>query len=420
MRTEQYDVAIVGGGPAGSNAARMIREYSDKSVLLLERNEEPTANCAGGLGLPFFKHMGVRPPDDVILSTIKNVTMASPNHEATIGLDDFDDDISIDWIDGELDELGWVLDRQAFDNWLLDLAEDSGVDVRRKHMVKEVDQSSDEPELTVMDRDDSETFKVNADYIGLATGPTWELAIQAGFDEDKIQISEEETHMGLQYHMHDPDYNENYGDETIYLLFDDRYAPKGYVWSFSEGGDHTKWGAGIPMSEDMNVKDGLSQYLKDNGKWEAAQEAHKETMAVIPTAKPLETAVEGKVGLIGDVAHHCDPVHGGGSLFGSRAGKQFARAVSENDIESYDGYWKDDFLDTLQHRFMLKDMIYSMDNDELDRFIEAMEGFNVEGINPDVEIPRMMWHIFKNDKGIFTQTAAETTKSIVKQKLTGI
>lgn len=58
-----------------------------------------------------------------------------------------------------------------------------------------------------------------------------------------------------------------------------------------------------------------------------------------------------------------------------------------------------------------------MSNDEYDRFIASIKGFEVGGIDPDIEIPKMMWHCFKSDKSIFTKSAAKATRSLVKQKI---
>lgn len=417
MRTEQYDVAIVGGGPSGSNAARMIKEYSDKSVVLLERADEPTANCAGGIGLPFRKHMGIEPPEEVIKSPIREVVLASPNEEMSLRLEDVNTS-SVDWVGDNLDKMGWVLDRQGWDNYQLDLADEAGADVRTKNSVNNIEQSNSDVDITVHDRQENEEYGINADYVGLANGPSWDLAVQAGFEEAIVVPPKEEQHMGCQYHMKDPDYFENYGWDTIYLEFNHDYAPEGYVWSFPEGKEYTRWGNGVPLSREENASQCLQQYLKDHGKWDYAEDDTREqTMAIIPTAQPLDTAVSGNVALVGDTAHHVDPLHGGGMMFGARAGKQFANAVSKDSLSQYDQMWKDDILDTLQHRFVIRDLLYNMDNDEYDRFIKSIEGFSVNGLDPDEEIPKLLWHCLKKDKGIFTKSAATATRSFVSQKL---
>jgi flavin-dependent dehydrogenase len=414
MRTEHKDVAIVGGGPGGSNAALKLKQLDPTlDVAVYERGKEPSSQCAGGLGIPFKKHMGYQPPDKVVKSPIEEVIIASPNEEMTLEASDLDLS-NIDWVEDE-NEIGWVVDRHAWDQYALELASDEGAEINKMHTVKEIGEKNES--ILVNDRVKNEDIHVNASYIILANGVNWELATQAGFDESKMVPPKSEMHMGLQYEFKDPDYFSNYGENSIYLEFNRDYSPNGYIWSFASDEGYTKWGSGTPLSHDFNVKEGLNKYFEDNGKMEMKEKTtRKTTNAIIPTAQPLESAVNGNVALVGDTAHFCDSLHGGGMLFGARGAKSVARAIAEGNLSNYDGYWKDDFLDTLQHRFILRDLIHNMDNSEYDRFVKSIKEFNVEGVNPDKEIPRMMWHCLKNDPGIFGKSAKEATKTMARQK----
>lgn len=414
MRTEHKDVAIVGGGPGGSNTALKLKQLDPTlDVAVYERGKEPSSQCAGGLGVPFKKHMGYQPPDEVVKSPIEEVIIASPNEEMTLQASDLDL-ADIDWVEDE-NEIGWVVDRHAWDQYMLDLAADEGARINKMHTVKEV--NPDDDSVLVHNRVDNEKIKVNADYIVLANGVSWDLAQQAGFDESVVVPPKSELHMGLQYEFKDPDYFSNYGENSIYLRFDRDYAPNGYVWSFAADDGYTKWGSGVPLSSDNSVKERLNDFFRDTGKMKMKEETtRKTTNAIIPTAQPLDSAIRGNVALVGDVAHFCDSLHGGGQMFSTRGANCLARAINENDLSSYDQYWKDDFEDTLQHRFILRDLIHNMDNSEYDRFVKSIKEFSVEGVNPDKEIPRMMWHCLKNDPGIFGKSAKEATKTMARQK----
>lgn len=419
MKSKTVDVAVVGGGPSGSNSARIVKELDNElDVVLYERGESPSSQCAGGLGIPFKKHMGFTPPEEVVKSPIRDVVIESPNERMTLNGQEVDTG-PVEWMDDE-DELGWVVDRHKFDQHQLDKAEAQGVEVNTRHTVKSVSQNGD-PSITVLDRQNNEQIEVSAKYIILANGVNWQLAKDAGFDANVVEPPKSQMHMGLQYEFKDPDYFNEYGEDTIYLLFDRDYAPNGYTWSFASGDEYTKWGAGVPMSSDASVKEGLHDFLEDNNKMEMMEETtRRHTNGIIPTARPLDSAVSGKVALVGDVAHHTDALHGGGMLMGVRAAKAVGQAIHEDNLDNYDSYWKDDFLDTLQHRFILRDLIHGMDNDEYDRFVKSINDFQVNGVNPDVEIPRMLWHCLKNDAGIFGKSAKEATKSMAKQKLGNI
>lgn len=416
MITEEIDTVVVGGGPAGSNAARVAKELnpSDK-VVLFERGHQPAANCAGALGLPFMNRMGIEPPDGLVMSPIRQVVMSSPNEEARLDMSDIDLD-DIDWVPEGQDCIGWVLDRQDWDNWQLEQAKMEGVEIRRKHTVKSVSQNNG-VEMVVTDRGANEDIKVKANVVGLANGPNWELAIDAGFQESEVVPTRSNLHMGSQYHMEDPDYFEEYSHDSVKIVLDRDYAPGGYTWSFPEGKKYTRWGNALPVNSDYNSSNKLDEFLQQHDKYEHVEDMREHTSATIPTAKPLDTAVKGSVALIGDVGHHCDPFHGGGMMFGSRAGRAFGEAIEQDNLDVYDDIWQDDFLDTIQNRFMLKDLIYSMDNSDYDDFVGAVSEFEVTGVNPDVQIPRMMWHVLKSDPSVFTKSAAQATRSFVANKI---
>lgn len=416
MRKEHYDLAVIGGGPAGSNTARLAATYDeDLDIAVFERGDAPSANCAGGLAVPFAKFLDIEPPDRVVFTEFDEIIIASPNNETSITLDGLDLS-GIDWYGDRDGMIGWIFDRPAWDDWQLEQAGEAGADVRRKHVVKGVEQNGNVT-LDVVDRENNEEIQVKSEYVALANGPNWELAKQAGFDEDTIEPSLDHLHMGTQYHMKDPEYFDKYSDTTMYLYLDRDYAPNGYVWSFPEHRGYTKWGNAVPLSFEENAKDCLDNYLRDTGKSQYLDTVRDKTNALIPTAEPLETCVHGNIALVGDTAHHCDPLHGGGMMFGSRAGKQLARAITNGDIGLYDEYWKGDFLNTLEHRFIIRDLIHNMDNSEYDRFVAAINGFEAQSLNPDKEVLRLLYHCLRSDPRIFSRSAAIATRRKATQIL---
>lgn len=419
MSRLEVDVAVVGGGPAGSHTARALKERRpDMEVAVFERGEKPAGNCAGGLGIPFLKHVGMQPPEKVIEAYVRNVALKSRNEEYILGMDDMQDTY-IPWLGQEIDSIGWILDRQEWDDYQLRRASHADAGVFRKHTVVSLNQydTGNKVELLVNDRDNNEELTVKADYVALANGPTWDLAMMAGFHESEVVPSREHLHMGLQYHMKDPEFFDKYGDDTILIYLDQEYAPGGYTWSFPESDGYTRWGNGVPIGQERTAKECLHQFFEDHGKTDLVGTARQVTNAMIPTARPLDSCINGRVALVGDTGHHCDPVHGGGMLIGARAGIQLAQAIADDDFESYDTLWKNDVLDTLNHRFIIRDVLVNMSNEEYDRLVKAFQGFRFDDMDGDKEIPRLMWHALKNDRGIFSKAAYEATRSVVQNKI---
>ena len=109
---ETFDVAVVGGGPAGATAAMALAQRGH-SVLLLDRAGR-IKPCGGAIPPRLIKDFAI--PDELICARITSARMISPT------------DIHVDMpIDG-----GYVgmVDREGFDEWLRDRAARAGAERR--------------------------------------------------------------------------------------------------------------------------------------------------------------------------------------------------------------------------------------------------------------------------------------------------
>src|SRR4029453_11786177 len=62
MKTEMYDVAIIGGGPAGSTAATLLAQ-AGRRVIVLEREKFPRFHIGESLlpySMPTFERLRIR------------------------------------------------------------------------------------------------------------------------------------------------------------------------------------------------------------------------------------------------------------------------------------------------------------------------------------------------------------------------
>jgi flavin-dependent dehydrogenase len=107
-----YDVVVVGGGVAGSVAARFLGEYGLKT-LLIEKYKTPRCKSCSGIQFPYFERLiGEKIPQDKLCSNrLFRVDLSFPSGKrfgAKMGMSNF-----------------W---RSTFDSWLNGLAQRAGAD----------------------------------------------------------------------------------------------------------------------------------------------------------------------------------------------------------------------------------------------------------------------------------------------------
>ena len=127
-RQRKFDVIVVGGGPAGSTAARYAA-MGGAEVLLLEKDREigvpvRCGEAVSDAGLKIF----VEPQESWINATVTRMRLVSPS-----GLT----------VDMDLGEKGYILDRRVFDRDLAHYAAAEGAQIVTKAYVSGLLQDGD-------------------------------------------------------------------------------------------------------------------------------------------------------------------------------------------------------------------------------------------------------------------------------------
>ncbi|MEW5866689.1 MAG: NAD(P)/FAD-dependent oxidoreductase [Bacillota bacterium] len=108
-----YDVMVVGAGPAGSTAARVAAERG-LSVLLIDRAKFPRHKpCAGGVTAKSLRELGFDLPESIVEHEIRGIKLVSSCGRSVVGQGS--------------KRLGVTVRRSAFDSFLVTKAVETGV-----------------------------------------------------------------------------------------------------------------------------------------------------------------------------------------------------------------------------------------------------------------------------------------------------
>jgi len=222
----EYDVAVVGGGPAGSTAAKTVRDYSDDMDVVLfdegtkraDRGDQigPDSTDAAGQVKYWLADMPEWVVDIFLQNKIKNIDRAEfhgPTASTVIRrASRFEQfvvpSIPSDGLDVDLDSFGMTFDRPGLDDDLVAAARDAGVDIRMGARVSSVEtdwhESGLRHHLTVPRGED-----VVAEYLVLADGPKRTVTIDAigqflDGEQERVAPANQNQHVARQFYVEPP------------------------------------------------------------------------------------------------------------------------------------------------------------------------------------------------------------------------
>lgn len=367
--TQEYDAIVVGAGPAGSIAARVLAGQGIKTLVVEKRQEIGSPKrCAEGINLSGLERVGLRPNPMWAVQKINGAMLYSPSGRPFRVIMD--------------NKEGYVLERKIFEKHLAGDAIRMGA----RYSVKTT--------ATSVIKEDGRVAGVRAVYMGEEYDIRSRLVIAADGVDSKIARSAglkttnslSDYHSGFQYEMAGVRIDE---PNLLHIFFGDEIAPKGYVWIFPKGADVANVGVGVlgKLSESGHkARDFLDTFIENHPEIFAKASPVEINAGGIPVGSATEEMVADGIMLVGDAAHQVNPIHGGGIALAMNAGKIAAEVgaeaiksgdVSKEKLYEYERIWRETDGVKLQKLLKLRSFMEKLDNSDLEMVADSLSSEDI-------------------------------------------
>ena len=360
-----YDIAVVGGGPAGLSAAYAAAKAGGK-VILLEKDESIAHNIrtSGVTWIDEIEKLGIKSEH---YNPIKNYSFLSSSNEVTIR---------------GITPKACVLNVRSTYQHLAMLAAEAGAEIMVRSRVTNVVTTPEDRRICGLKAKTpkGETV-INCKVVIDASGFSSSIARSLGIVKEWRRYG-----IGAEYEC----YCENLDHETWVLMVGTKYSDAGYAWIFPVSKNRARIGVGVGRPESYSdplqkLNDIIDKKLRPLDEIRKIQpmELH---YGFIPNEGPRTPIVYDRLILVGDSAGQSNPlVLEGiryaieyGRLAGNIAMKCVSQECNKEGLEEYEKIWRDKSQAMIKSALRVQKRWISLSDEEWNREIDILREMSVE------------------------------------------
>jgi len=322
---EKYDLIIVGLGPAGASLLYSASKYGLK-VLGIDRRREIGVPIQCGEYIPSYDEFKILLPKtpDKYLEVFRNIPQRIIlNRTNKVKL------YTPYGTEYKADFNGMVIDREAFDKWLVSMGIRNGGEVIINSRVYKLGMDG---EVYIRYKGMEKVFR--GDVVGLASGAASPLLDQVGLYREN-----NEYNLGhvIQYLMAGIDVDR----DSVEMYAGNRYSPGAYAWIIPRGDDTANVGLGIRYpytSEKISLQEYLDRFIYKHpiaSKILSKGSPLSIISGIVPVAPPSKKTVSGRFISLGDAANHVIASLGAGIVTSVIVGLIAGEAVFKHILDGY-------------------------------------------------------------------------------------